>query len=143
MPCCYNVSILLYILDCPECYDVDLSHTGWLLDPEARPSFEDLETRMTEFLSDPLRYILTVVSILTLFIGIVYRHYCSVVDFKVDDRLETYANLPTNILNTGESPYESPFLLSGGDASGYEMPSPANTLTQSATAQEVNMATTF
>ena len=37
--------------------------TGWLLDPEARPTFEELEGRMNEFLSDPLRYILTVVSI--------------------------------------------------------------------------------
>jgi len=56
---------------------------------------------------------------------------------KVDDRLETYANLPTNTLKTGESPYESPFLLSGGDASGYEMPSPINTLSQSAAPEVV------
>ena len=65
----------------PECHGVDLSHTGWLLDPEARPSFEELETRMNEFLSDPLRYILTVVIILKLFISIVYIDYCSVFDF--------------------------------------------------------------
>ena len=57
--------------------------------------------------------------------------------FQVDDRLETYANLPTNVLNTGESPYESPFLLSG-EASGYEMPSPLNTL-ESAATQEVDI----
>ena len=42
---------------------VNLWYTGWLLDPEARPTFEELESRMNEFLSDPLRYILTVVSI--------------------------------------------------------------------------------
>ena len=52
--------------------------------------------------------------------------------------METYANLPTNTLNTGESPYESPFLLSGGEASGYEMPSPLNTLSESA-APEVSI----
>ena len=46
--------------------------------------------------------------------------------------METYANLPANTLKTGESPYENPFLLSGGEASGYEMPSPLNTLTESA-----------
>ena len=42
---------------------VNLWYIGWLLDPEARPTFEELESRMNEFLSDPLRYILTVVSI--------------------------------------------------------------------------------
>ena len=36
-------------------------YLGWLLDPEARPTFAELETMMEEFLSDPLRYILTVV----------------------------------------------------------------------------------
>ena len=57
---CYNVSV--YTLG-SMLWLIDLSYTGWLLDPEARPTFDVLETRMNEFLSDPLRYILTVVSI--------------------------------------------------------------------------------
>ena len=52
--------------------------------------------------------------------------------FQVDDRLETYANLPTNTLKTGESPYENPFSLSADDPSGYEMPSPLSTMSPSA-----------
>ena len=36
--------------------------TGWLINPDARPSFTELEIIVSDFLSDPLRYILTVVS---------------------------------------------------------------------------------
>jgi len=34
---------------------------GWLINPDARPSFMELEVIVSDFLSDPLRYILTVV----------------------------------------------------------------------------------
>ena len=35
---------------------------GWLLTPESRPDFDDLHNRLNNMLSDPGRYILTVVS---------------------------------------------------------------------------------
>ena len=35
---------------------------GWLLTPDSRPDFDDLHNRLNNMLSDPGRYILTVVS---------------------------------------------------------------------------------
>ena len=35
---------------------------GWLLTPDSRPDFDDLHNRLDNMLSDPGRYILTVVS---------------------------------------------------------------------------------
>lgn len=36
---------------------------GWLLEPESRPDFEELGHRFQEFMDDPPRYVLTVVSV--------------------------------------------------------------------------------
>ena len=55
---------------------------------------------------------------------------------QIDDRLETYDNLPSIKLEFGESPYESPFSI--GEPSGYELPSPLNTQTESAGITEVH-----
>ena len=35
---------------------------GWLSDPDARPSFTELETIIKDFQSNPNQYILTIVS---------------------------------------------------------------------------------
>jgi len=57
--------------------------------------------------------------------------------YQIDDRLETYDNLPNIKLEFGESPYESPFSI--GEPSGYELPSPLNTQSESAGITEVCM----
>lgn len=64
---------------------------GWLAEPDTRPSFTELVTRLSEMLKDPLRYILTTT------------------DGAVDD----YSKLPSNIHLTGDCTYENnPFLSS-------------------------------
>ncbi len=37
--------------------------SGWLPEPESRPSFDDLHQRLKDMLKDPSRYVLTVVSL--------------------------------------------------------------------------------
>jgi len=39
----------------------DLIPTGWLREPESRPTFENIAFRLEDMLLDPLRYILTTV----------------------------------------------------------------------------------
>ena len=66
-------------------------HTlGWLAEPESRPSFTDLVSRLNELLEDPLRYILT----------------------TSDGRVQDYSKLPSNTLAASDFTYENPFLPS-------------------------------
>lgn len=97
MVCMHSVSDHVTCLNC----------TGWLREPEARPPFSELVTRLDEFLQDPLRYILT----------------------TTDGLVVNYDNLPTNISKTGESTYENPFLVSMSSAVSNESPPTPHTPT--------------
>ena len=69
---------------------------GWLNNPDAWPSFADLEVIMHNFINDPLRYILTVVSVLLKMCTTVIYTYTH--SYQVDGALDNYDELPTTKL---------------------------------------------
>ncbi|XP_065887560.1 epidermal growth factor receptor-like [Dysidea avara] len=84
----------------------------WQGSPDARPSFTDLEIIMNGFLTDPIRYVLTV----------------------IDKQLENYSGLPTVKLGRSKSHYESSF--SREAVSGYGYPSELSTLPELAFSED-------
>ena len=90
--CCKYVTCTWHLSTCTFTAFKTLHVTilaGWLLEPDSRPPFSDLVTRLNDLLQDPRRYILTV----------------------TDGLVEDYSNLPTNITASGEFTYENPFNL--------------------------------